>query len=460
MLTQPARRARAVLLALALALVLVPMTYAATIGTGETYEVASGETIEGNLYASGGTVRVDGRVTGDVIAAGGLVEVGPDGVVEGDLTGAGPSVLIKGTVNGDVRAAGPVVQADSGAKIGGEFIGAGYSVGLAKGASVGDDMMVVFGAQGLVDGVVDGDLIFRGAGLEINGTVDGNVDAEVDKKGGTMPPMMMFPFMPYSAQPPRTIATGLTLGPDAQIGGDLQYTSPEEIELPAGAVAGVVKSQVKAPEAGGGEAAEVAVKEARNPVVTWLIESVKDLIALFLIGLLLLWLTPRVLGGVGEVLSARALPSAGWGCLTVVAVVVGLIALTVATVFALVVTALLHIGPLIGPILSASAVLGVLMTFGMVLVAWAACVAVSLWIGQRLFARTTAAPNGVVILLVGAIIFALLINIPWVGGLIEFVGVLLGIGALVLYLRRSWPRGGAPMIAAMPEAPPALATGA
>jgi cytoskeletal protein CcmA (bactofilin family) len=449
MLKGSAWRARRLWPALALLLVLVPTSHAATFGTDETVEVASGETVTGNFYAAGQTVRVSGTVTGDLVAAGSLVEVAEGGVVEGDVIAAGQSVVVKGRVDGDIRAAGAVVQAEPGAEIGGELIGAGYSVGLAQGAAVGDDM-IAFAAQGIVDGDVAGDLIFRGAGLSINGTVEGNVDAEVDAQGESMPPMTVFPFMQQAATPLRSIQSGLEVGPEAQIGGDLKVVSPEAVTVPSAAVGGEVQSEVRAVEARDAEPAA-----AQSPAMAWLVASVKDLVALLVIGLLLLWLTPRVLGGVGEVLSSRALPSAGWGCLSLIAAVVGLIALAVATVFALIVVGLLHIGPLVGPILSASVVIGVLLTFGMVLVSWLARVAVALWIGRLLLARAGRTEQRVLGLLIGAVIYAVLMNLPVAGWLLDLVGVVLGLGALVLFLRRLWPARGLPVAEPMPPATPA-----
>jgi hypothetical protein len=71
--------------------------------SGDQVVVPAGETIEGDLYASGGLVRVEGRVEGDLLAAAGQQVAGQ---VTGDVMAAGGSIDVSGRVGGDVRAAG------------------------------------------------------------------------------------------------------------------------------------------------------------------------------------------------------------------------------------------------------------------------------------------------------------------------------------------------------------------
>ena len=63
---------------------------------GDQVVVPAGETVEGDLYASGGLVRVEGRVEGDLLAAAGQVQVA--GQVTGDVMAAGGSIDISGRV--------------------------------------------------------------------------------------------------------------------------------------------------------------------------------------------------------------------------------------------------------------------------------------------------------------------------------------------------------------------------
>ncbi len=60
--------------------------------------VGNGTEIKGNIVTKG-TIRVDGRVEGEIISEEGVV-VGETGIVRGDLTGK--SVIVGGKVTGDV----------------------------------------------------------------------------------------------------------------------------------------------------------------------------------------------------------------------------------------------------------------------------------------------------------------------------------------------------------------------
>jgi hypothetical protein len=106
---------------------------------------------------------------------------------------------------------------------------------------------------------------------------------------------------------------------------------------------------------------------------------------------------------------------------------------------------------LVGPVFAAAAVVGTLLTFGLYLMAWLARVVTSLWLGRRLLAMAGQGAEGgrAPALLVGVLAYALLMSIPLVGGLLDLLGVALGLGALVRELARRWPRA-EPPAAAMP----------
>jgi len=74
----------------------------------ETYTLADGETLNGNLYVIGGkaTLEDGSHVTGDVISWGGSLAV--DGEIGGDIAATGGSIVLGGTavVSGDVNVLG------------------------------------------------------------------------------------------------------------------------------------------------------------------------------------------------------------------------------------------------------------------------------------------------------------------------------------------------------------------
>ncbi|MBI5456357.1 hypothetical protein HY969_01320 [Candidatus Kaiserbacteria bacterium] len=191
------------LLAIAIAAIgLVPVAaFAAELRAGEQPSVASGTTIQDDLYIAGGNVTQAGAVTGDVIAAGGSVLI--SGTTQGDLLVAGGNITILGDVSDDVRVVGGNITIHS--KVASDVAFGGGQVTIA-GAGVGGD---VVGASGTVriDAPVAGDVRIAGGDVYINSAIRGMVEVQAEK---------------------------VTLGPGALISGDLTYTAGKEVTIEEG----------------------------------------------------------------------------------------------------------------------------------------------------------------------------------------------------------------------------------
>jgi len=112
----------------------VPATVAAQSDarTGGTIVVEEGETVD-SLEAFGGSVVVQGTVTGDVSAVGGDVRIEETGQVNGDLEAAAGSVTIAGTVDGDVEVgAGSFTVTESGPSAAPSWPGSGARRSTAR----------------------------------------------------------------------------------------------------------------------------------------------------------------------------------------------------------------------------------------------------------------------------------------------------------------------------------------
>ncbi len=142
--------------------------------TGDSVEIAAGETFEGNLYVFAGRIDVSGTVDGDLVASGGSISI--DGTVTGDVTVAGGQLTVAGEVGGDIRFAGGQLEVDG--PVGGDVAVVGGSAELD--GDVGSD--VLFGAgQVKVGGDVAGE-IYGGAGdYERTGTVVGSESVTVSE---------------------------------------------------------------------------------------------------------------------------------------------------------------------------------------------------------------------------------------------------------------------------------------
>jgi cytoskeletal protein CcmA (bactofilin family) len=152
---------------------------------------------EGNLVIMGGHIEVLARIGGNLVATGGDVDIrGPIGQ---NLVAAGGAVTLAAPVMGDARAYASSVELTPEAKVSGnaDFVGDHVHIG----------------------GPIEGRLKAMGDDIEIDTTVDGDVDA---------------------------IADHIALGPNARINGRLRYTSSGDVQRdPAAQVNGAVERTLR-----------------------------------------------------------------------------------------------------------------------------------------------------------------------------------------------------------------------
>jgi cytoskeletal protein CcmA (bactofilin family) len=146
------------------------------VRSGQEVTIPAGETVQGDLVASGGRIRVEGRVDGDLIASGGEVTV--DGTVTGDVLAAAGSTTIAGDVGGDVRAA--TGQARIEGRVGEDVVVGAGQVTVARGAQIGGDLIVGAG-QLRLDGTVTGSVLGGAGDYTRTGTVGGSEQVTVQQ---------------------------------------------------------------------------------------------------------------------------------------------------------------------------------------------------------------------------------------------------------------------------------------
>lgn len=144
------------------------------IGNDASY-VAKDQTIDGNAYLAGNSVRVEGAINGDLFCAASSVVV--TGVVNGDIHCAGQTVVIGGQVRGSVQVVGQNVTING--EISGSATAYGATVTTETASRIGRDLTV--GGQDVVlNGAVGRDVIGTGAQMTINSTIGRDVQGEYE----------------------------------------------------------------------------------------------------------------------------------------------------------------------------------------------------------------------------------------------------------------------------------------
>jgi cytoskeletal protein CcmA (bactofilin family) len=140
------------------------------VRTGETVEVAAGETLAGSLAASGEDVRVLGRVGGDLFVAGERVVIG--GSVAGNVFAWARELDVSGEIGGSLHAASE--QLRLGGRIGGGSYTLAEDFTAGEGARVAGDALGM-GWSAVYAGTVERDLHWSGETLVVRGRVGGDL---------------------------------------------------------------------------------------------------------------------------------------------------------------------------------------------------------------------------------------------------------------------------------------------
>jgi hypothetical protein len=310
----------------------------------------------------------------------------------------------------------------------------GFSMESKAGSLIGQELMLG-GGQAILAGAVGQDAMIATNGLELLGTIGGNLDAELGNAADspTFSPTIMM------ADGPRvpTVNGGLTLGPDAVIRGDFSYRTEAPLDVPAGQIGGEISEEIRIIDA-------VSESfETRYPVANWSLTQLRNFITLFLVGGLLLWLAPTWVDQIGETVRAEPVQSLGWGFVSLVGFGMVMFLIIVATILLAIGLGMLTLGGLAGTIVSLG--LFVLSAFGLafgLVVGYLTIIAIS-YLGSRLLQMRLwpeRSLNRYLLLGVGLLFYVLLTAIPIVGGLINFVVMLLGLGGLWIMGRGMWNR--------------------
>jgi cytoskeletal protein CcmA (bactofilin family) len=158
--------------------------------------------LEDDQYLAGAQVDLYATVNGDVVVAGGQLNL--EGDINADLLAAGGTVTVRGVIADDARLAGGDLRILG--KIGDDLVAAGGRIHIGRIARVGGRAWLS-GGEIRVDGHVVEELRAGGGRVVISGKVDGNVELWAEH---------------------------IVIEETAEINGHLHYKSPREAEIASG----------------------------------------------------------------------------------------------------------------------------------------------------------------------------------------------------------------------------------
>ncbi len=408
-------------------LLVVPTARAFESRGGDKIVITADEVIDDDLYVGANVFVLEGTINGDLVV--GATDITINGTVTGDVWAGGQSIVVNGTVQDDVHAAANALIIGAAAQIGDDLIAAAYSLEMEPGSELAGSL-VYAGYQSLIAGTVGEDVNLAGNAVELRGEIEGDVKVDVSgaKEGITFAPLNFIPNMPRVP----SVEPGLTLGEEALIGGSLIYAATEALDIEEGVVAGEVEFEEEpvAPE---------QRRAARPAALTWLLRTIRRIVALIIVALLLAWLIPTLLKRPALEVQARPGPSVGWGALIFFLFPLAVLLLAGIIILLAILLGIISLGNLTGSVimLGIAGVLALVVSFGLA-VTYLTKAILGYWGGHFILSRLNSdwAAKPVLVTLVGVILVALLISIPFLGWLFSLIINLFGLGALWLWLRK------------------------
>jgi hypothetical protein len=372
-------------------------SYAIDIRKGAAASLPAGEIVDDTLMVSpggeGGQVKKDidvaGIVRGDLLAAGDVVRI--TGTVEGSVYALGRRVEITGTVGGNVFTAAPAVIISG--KIGGSVLA--FSSIVEFNGEIARNL-AGFGANfNMGKGALIGGNVALGSGDLV---LDGNILRDLHVFSGVMELRGSVRHVQFSGGQAKLTST-------ARVGGDFTAHVENEKQVvidPAAVITGMKKIEKSPPKQSA---------YSRPGYYFW---QIVRIITLFVTGLIVFRLAPGI--AATRVASGMDWLKAG-GLGFVALVTVPIAAIVVACTFIGIPLALSTLAIWLGAL-------------------YLAKIIVAEFVGRTVFKAGKAMS-----LLGGLAVVIVAVNLPFLGGLINFLFILLGLGALVLSAYRTNWRG-------------------
>ena len=385
-------------LILIVALVFPAPAYAQGITIEDT--VKEGEVVDHNMVLSGPVVKMDGKIEGDLLAVGDQITI--NGEVDGNLLVVGNQVALNGVVSGNV------------------YIGAATLV-VGPEASVGRDVSFIGGMfETNETSSIERDLNIITLDSKVAGDTGRDVNALV---GPLRLGLVIYDFLKDQGWLPQS--TGLDTGElrgESVTGVGLMLQSIRPLVLIA---APAHELGQQPPQQSGGTNTE--------QWQAWGIALLRNMAALLIVGLLAVWLIPAQL-----TFSSQQPRSKPWRSLLIGFLVLLLgwfvavlaLLLVIGLAFFLFWLSLPNLGFLVGSL--GVMAIGVASIVYWLSIAYFSKVIISFLLGRIIFARSTSkyAQGRVLPLIVGVILFALIISIPYLGWVISVISTMFGLGAL------------------------------
>jgi hypothetical protein len=337
---------------------------------GRSISIPAGEALDDTLVAFADSVTIQGNIGGDLIAFGRQIAI--QGTVKGNVIAFAQRVEITGNVEGDVFGFGQTVQANG--MVGRNLWGFGQTLSIGSAGKVESDA-ALFGAEANVDGDVGRDLTAYAGSLNLGSRIGRDVQFRGER---------LLIRVPTAVGRNLDVTTGSEQ--DTQIDSGVSIQGKKTVDF-------------------------FKPKPSKYRTLGYYVRQSLWIGAAFFMGLLLYWIFPQI-GRIPLSNGRFALMSGGIGFLAAVATPIAALLLGITVIglpIALVALVLWLLGLYLSKIIVARYVGGAILR-----------------------TQDEKMSSAALSLVIGLIIVIICVDLPYIGGVINFLLVLIGLGALVM----------------------------
>ncbi|HSM23995.1 MAG TPA: hypothetical protein VK856_03950 [Anaerolineaceae bacterium] len=407
------------------------------------------EEVFDDLFLQGSDVKVAGRVHGmlfiigervliessaaignDIMIIGKNVIVEKGARITGNLLIVGQNVTIKSDVNRNLAVASLTLDLSSSSNIQRNLFFAGFHLSQMEGSNVNENLYAG-SYQIALAGSIQENVRISAVSADLDGHIMKNAEIAIDASGDDEGIRILLPYM-QQLNVPELLPSGLVIGEDALINGQLIYTSAISLEenlrnLPLG---GVIENIPEMPE-GQNSAKNKVIQQ--NPFVSKLLRMVRHAVGFLVFGLIFWKFGNRYLSETVQYATKKPFRAFGTGFISTLVVYLG----AFISFVLLIITALLlrfftlhHLSTFLF-IIGISAIVVVLVLFGILLM-YISKFVLAYWVGDFALGQIKfKGPNKMKwSLIVGTIISLLLSLIPVFGWIIGVIISFIGIGTI------------------------------
>lgn len=364
---------------------LLPLAASAfSVKRGDSIYVPKDETVEGNLYAAGSNLTIEGKVTGDVICAGQSITI--SGQIDGDVICAGQSINISGNIDGNMRLVGNTINFSGQTARNAMVLGA--AIVTSASSSIGWDLLIL-GNIFELRGDVGRDLYGSAAKISLAGQIGKNINLNFGSRNNN--------------------ASSLVITGTAKINGDVKYTSSKDAVIENNAI---IKGKVIH------NLPTIAAKKSNFINLFWWWGNLVALFSALVIGLVIISFWRELVIKTTDSMLSKAGASLGWG------------------VLALLLTPLIAIILLITIIgIPLSLILAALWLIAL----YISKILVGILVGRSLLNRLMPKQKDSLILgmIIGMVIIYLVFSLPFIGQIMSLLAALWGLGGIMLAFKKA-----------------------